>query len=92
MCGAVAREANHRGNRGAGGSKRANTLANGCAICHECNGRIEADADYAEQARARGVKLSRYDDPTLVPFLSPLYGILVLLDDAGGFTFVTGDI
>lgn len=88
MCGQRATTANHRANRGAGGHRGSNGLANASAICHDCNGRIESDADYAELARARGVKLSRYEDPTAVPYLSPLYGIPVLLDDLGGFTFV----
>lgn len=88
MCGRRATEANHRANRGAGGHRASNTLANGCAICHECNGAIESDPEAAELARARGVKVSRYEDPALVPYLSPLYGVPVLLDEAGGFAFV----
>lgn len=89
MCGHRATEANHRGNRGAGGHRASNTLANGCAICHECNGAIESDALRAAVARERGVKISRYEDPELVPYLSPLYAVPVLLDNEGGFTFHT---
>jgi hypothetical protein len=88
MCGRRATTANHRANRGAGGHRGSNGLANACAICTDCNGLIESDAALADVARARGVKLSRYDDPTTVPYLSPLYAVPVLLDDLGGFTFV----
>jgi hypothetical protein len=87
MCGAVARTANHRANRGAGGHKASNRLSNGCAICHDCNGRLESDPDFADLGRLRGVKLSRYADPLLEAYLSPLYNVLVYLNDDGGFTF-----
>lgn len=83
LCGKRATTANHRANRGAGGFRGANVLSNGCAICDDCNGRIESDADLAQLARARGVKLSRYDDPAAVPYLHPILGMFVLLDDAG---------
>lgn len=87
MCGRRARVANHRANRGAGGYLAANVLSNGCALCSECNGRIEADADAATRARERGVKISKHDDPRTIPFLSPLFLVYVLLDDDGGFEF-----
>ena len=83
MCGHVAREVNHRGNRGHGGFLGANTLDNGCAICHECNGLIESDAEFAAEARRRGVKISRYDVPDMVRFLSPLFGMWVYLTADG---------
>lgn len=88
MCGQRARVANHRANRGHGGHRGSNRIANGCALCHECNGLIEADADLAELARRRGVKLSRYDDPTLEPYLHPILNMVVLLDDEGGLEIV----
>lgn len=87
MCGRRAEVANHRANRGAGGFKAANTMANGCALCHQCNGRIESDADYAAEARRRGVKISKHDDPRTVRYLSPLYNVPVYLLDDGGLTF-----
>lgn len=81
MCGERARVANHRSNRGSGGFKGGNTLANACALCHDCNGLIESDAEFAAEARRRGVKLSRYDDPTVIRYLSPLFGMWVYLHD-----------
>lgn len=87
MCGRRARTANHRANRGAGGFRAGNVLSNGCALCHDCNGLIESDGPLAEIARERGVKISKWDDPRTIPYLSPLYGCLVLLDDEGGFEF-----
>lgn len=77
MCRQRATEANHRANRGAGGSKYRNTLPNGCALCTICNGRIESDAEYAAEARRRGVKLDSWDDPEAEPWLSPLYQLPV---------------
>jgi hypothetical protein len=90
MCGRRARTANHRANRGAGGFRAANVLSNGCALCHECNGLIESDGPLADRARDRGVKISKWSDPRAVPFLSPLWGCLVLLDDDGGFELYDG--
>lgn len=86
MCGGRANEANHRANRGAGGYKAGNVLSNGCAICSLCNGRIESDPRYAELARDRGVKLSRYDDPRQEPYLHPMLKIKVWLADDGTYT------
>lgn len=88
ICGERAQTANHRANRGHGGHRASNRLANACAICHRCNDAIERDGDLAELARDRGVKISRYDDPTAAEYLHPIYNMRVLLDDAGGFAFV----
>lgn len=57
FCGYRADTANHRINRGAGGSKGLNALVNACAICSECNGLIEHDPRLAQVARDRGVKV-----------------------------------
>lgn len=88
MCYRAADEANHRANRGSGGFKGGNRLSNGCAICHECNGRIEDDPEYADLARARGVKLSRYDDPLEADYLHPTWRVMVRLLDSGDFRLV----
>lgn len=87
LCGRRAEVANHRAGRGAGGSKLANTLANGCALCHRCNGAIESDAELAQLARDRGVKLSRWDDPTECPYWSPLYRCMVQPLNTGDLVF-----
>ncbi len=88
LCGKRAEQVNHRANRGSGGYLGANTLANACAICWKCNGLIESDPEWAELARVRGVKLSRYDDPHEVEYLHPFYRMRVLLLDSGDFVFV----
>lgn len=82
-CGNRANVVNHRANRGAGGHRASNRLANACALCHACNDRIESDAVAARKARELGVKLSRYDDPEQVPFYSPMFGEWVHLHDDG---------
>lgn len=82
-CGRRAQTANHRANRGSGGHRGSNRIANGVAICHDDNFRIEYDAVAARKARELGVKLSRYDDPETVPFFSPLFGVWVHLSDDG---------
>lgn len=89
MCYRQATTANHRAGRGAGGSRAANVLSNGCAICWECNGRIESDPEFAELARTRGVKCDRLSitPPAQVEYLHPFYRMPVLLDDDGGFEF-----
>lgn len=87
MCGKRATVVNHRANRGAGGFQGANRLSNGCAICWDCNDRLEVDPDFAELGRLRGVKLSRYDDPTVCEYLHPGYRMPVLLLDSGDYVF-----
>lgn len=87
LCGHRAQVANHRANRGHGGFLGANVMSNGSALCHECNGRIEADADAAELARVRGVKISKHVDPRTEPYFSPLFERYVYLDDDGGWSF-----
>ena len=81
QCTGRADVANHRLNRGAGGSKLRNGLSNGCAICHTCNGLIEADARLAEIARARGVKLRQGEEPADCPIWSPFFHQWVMLSD-----------
>lgn len=89
QCRGRAEVANHRAGRGMGGSKLANTLPNGCGLCHVCNGEIEADARLAEVARRRGVKLLRTDDPEGVPVWSSRYQQFVVLTRWG--MFLTGE-
>ena len=80
-CRRHATTANHRKNRGAGGSKLRNGLGNGCAICDRCNGDIESDPEYAELARARGVKLRATDEIEGAPLWSPFFDQWVTVDD-----------
>ena len=62
-CGADSETVNHRANRGMGGGKGRDGYANGCGICHVCNGRIESEASYAAYARYLGVKLRSWQNP-----------------------------
>lgn len=55
--------AHHRLNRGAGGSKLRNGMGNAGLLCSHHNWAAEADADLAEEARRRGVKLRQGEDP-----------------------------
>lgn len=87
-CRGRAEVANHRSGRGMGGSGEANTLENGCPLCWVCNDLIERDADLAEVARRRGVKVSRSVDPSSVPIWSPAYQQFVVL--ASGSMFLSG--
>lgn len=74
VCTKRATVANHRSNDGHGGRPGPASLANAVALCGPCNGAIESDAQLAELARSRGVKLTRAQDPARVPFLSPAFG------------------
>lgn len=51
----------HRANRGMGGNPTADKPSNVLSLCSLCNGVIEADPEKAQEARKRGVKVSKYD-------------------------------
>lgn len=72
-CWGKATTANHRLNRGAGGSKLRNGTGNGCGICNQCNGAIESVALLAALARHLGVKLRQGDDPERSLIWSPFF-------------------
>jgi len=81
-CTGVADTANHRLNRGAGGSQQRNGLSNGCGICNICNGLIEHDSELADIARRRGIKLREgITTPTEVPIWSPFFRQWCVLTD-----------
>lgn len=86
LCRRRATVVNHRANRGMGGFGGANILSNACALCSLCNDAIEQDGDDAAAAREAGVKLSRYDDPHLVPYMHPYLRLLVWPRDDGDYT------
>lgn len=77
-CRRQATEANHRLNRGSGGTADRGTgrngTDNGCALCFVCNGDIEHVPELAEIARHRGVKLIEGDRPHLVAFWCIFFG------------------
>ena len=74
----------HRANRGSGGSKLANRASNILAICSILNGEMESNPLVAEMARAYGWKLSRYENPLIVPVFDALTGNWYQLDDNYG--------
>lgn len=78
-------EANHRLNRGMGGTSSAliNSPPNGCAIEHHCNWALEAVPEFAEEARRRGVKLEQGADPLTTPLWSPFFRQWIMLADDG---------
>lgn len=82
-CTVKATTANHRRNRQMGGARFRNGMSNGCAICDSCNDAIERDADAAEEARSRGVKLREGDDPATTRMWSVVFRQWVQPTDDG---------
>lgn len=92
--GQKADEANHRLNRGMGGTSLeavSSHPSNGCALEHDCNWRLEHSAEFAEAGRRRGVKLEAGQDPLSVPMWSVFFRQWVAFDVAGGM-HLTGDV
>jgi hypothetical protein len=75
----------HRANRGSGGFHAANTPENILSLCSICNGQIEADHRWANEARRRGIKISKYDTALagVIPVLSPKDSWIVLDSNYG---------
>lgn len=73
-----------RGNRGMGGSK-VFLLANYVWLESSINGLIESDAEWAAEARRRGIKISKFADPRLEPITHAVHG-RVFLNNQGGVT------
>lgn len=71
----------HRVNRGMGGSKQADNIANLVWLDAGLNGLIESDAHHAREALARGIKLRSWQDPTTTPIVHAVHGVVLLLDD-----------
>lgn len=85
FCGCLGREEtyvpNHRASRGMGGSKLLDRPSNVMVMCSELNGLIESNADLAEQARAYGWKLHRWQVPEDEPIYDRTTGEWFLLDN-----------
>lgn len=81
--------ADHRLGRGTGGTSLVvvNSTANGCALSWACNTRKETHADFAEEARRRGVKIEPGADAETAIFGTPLWSVAfgqwLTLDRAG---------
>ena len=66
---------------GAGGRRGKHRLSNLVLLESLTNGLVESDADYQAEAIRRGIKISLHADPTLVPVLHAVHGLVVLTDD-----------
>jgi len=91
--GDAATEANHRLNRGMGGSSLeevASDPSNGCGISDRCNWRLEHSAQFAEAGRRRGVKVEAGSRPAEVPLWSVFFRQWVVLRGSG--MYLTGDV
>jgi len=70
-----------RSNRGMGGYKGNLRLSNFVWLESDINGLIESDADWAAEARRRGIKISRYENPADIPITHAIHGRCILNDD-----------
>ena len=71
----------HRANRGIGGHKAGDSLANIVMVCADVNYLMEADDRTAVEAKRRGIKLSRYADPEKAPIKHATWGWVMLNPD-----------
>lgn len=69
---------------GMGGGKSKHRLSNVIWLCSRINGLIEDDAAWAADARSRGIKISKFDDPQRKPVQYP-DGLFFLWDDGGKY-------
>lgn len=74
----------HRANRGHGGSRSAESPANGVILCWGLNGALERIPEAADAARECGWKVSRHVDPATVPVWDGVTRGWWLLDHEGG--------
>lgn len=70
----------HRANRGMGGSRRANTLSNTVLLESQINSLIESDPVWQAEAVRRGIKVSKFVDPRMVPVVHAVHGLVFLTD------------
>lgn len=80
--------AQHRINRGAGGSRdpRVHAPSNLLTLCWPINAQLESDATLAELGRRYGWKLTRDQDPLAVPVWDAQVQLWYRLDDDWGRT------
>lgn len=71
----------HRANRGMGGSRKANTLSNVVLLESRINSLIESDPEWQAEAVRRGIKVSKFADPRMVPVEHAVHGLVWLTDD-----------
>ena len=80
-CGVDTLVPQHRANRGMGGRKSGQSIANLVWLCSEANGLIESASGWAVAARLRGIKVSTHDNPACVSVFHAVHGRVFLLDD-----------
>jgi len=80
-CGEDTLSPHHRANRGAGGRPSMNRLSNLVWLCSHWNGLIESNADAAQVARDRGVKISSFAEPSRERIRHAVHGLVLLADD-----------
>ena len=78
--------AQHRYNKGMGGSPLGDRPSNGVILDAVLNSTLEQNADEAEHARRMGWKISKWDDPTKVPYWHAPSQTWWLADDEWGRT------
>lgn len=78
----------HRQNRGMGGSKDLDNLANVILVCARYNSQMEDSGFWAERAREQGHKLQRWQTPESSPCFDVASGQWFLLDRLGNKTDV----
>lgn len=78
----------HRAGRGMGGTSKKDNPANLIAFCSIANGMIEANSEWAENARAFGWKIHRWQDPEQVAVKELWSGLSWLLAADGTRTLV----
>jgi hypothetical protein len=66
-----------------GKNSKAALPSNIITLCSEANGKLEADADFAELGRGYGWKLASFQDPAQEPVFEARTGLWWLLDDEG---------
>lgn len=66
---------------GAGGRRNKHRLSNLVWLEAVLNGLIESDPWYQAEAVRRGIKVSLFADPELVPVIHAVHGTVRLLDD-----------
>jgi len=71
----------HRANRGSGGYKAGDGIANLVWLDAHINGEIESVSEMAEIARGRGIKISKFSTPAEQPIDHAVHGLVTLNDD-----------
>ena len=71
----------HRANRGMGGSKELDKPSNLIVLCSRMNSLIESDVLYAGEAKAKGWKISKWQEPESVPIWDNVAQAWFVLDN-----------